>query len=157
MRLMMRWSPMSSVFSIEPEGITRAWPMAPLMSRKTRPTQNHAMTSRWIFVPIGILVSVFFVLSALMLSAFTIHHHRPLCGRGFPIYCNRRTGLFSVGSRLADFQLDKIRRVNTRIARRAKPAFGVRDGFFERRKGQVAKRICAEEFADFFGRVRGSD
>src|ERR1051325_5783727 len=147
MRLMIRWSPMSSVFSIEPDGMTRAWPMAPLMSRKTRPTQNHAMTSRWIFVPMGTLVSAFFVFSAFTLSAFTIHHHRPLCGRGLSIYCNRRSGLFSAGSRLADFQLDKIRRVNTCITRRAKAAFDVRDGLFERRKGQVAKRICAKEFA----------
>src|SRR5260221_9738967 len=40
---------MSSVFSMELEGMTRAWPMAPLMRRKTRPTQNHAMISRRIF------------------------------------------------------------------------------------------------------------
>jgi len=32
--------------SIEPEGITRAWPIVPLMRRNARPTQNHAMISR---------------------------------------------------------------------------------------------------------------
>src|SRR6516162_4884295 len=46
MRLIMRSSPTSRVCSIEPEGITRAWPMVPLMSRKINPTQNQAMTSR---------------------------------------------------------------------------------------------------------------
>src|SRR5229473_4743672 len=40
---------MSSVFSMELEGMTRAWPIAPLMRRKTRPTQNQAMISRRIF------------------------------------------------------------------------------------------------------------
>src|SRR5215467_98382 len=40
---------MRSVSSMEPDGMTRAWPMAPLISRKTRPTQNHAMISRRIF------------------------------------------------------------------------------------------------------------
>ena len=40
---------MSNVFSIEPEGMTRAWPIVPLISRKTRPTQNQAMTSRCSF------------------------------------------------------------------------------------------------------------
>jgi len=31
---------------MEPEGMTRAWPMVPLMRRKARPTQNQAMISR---------------------------------------------------------------------------------------------------------------
>jgi hypothetical protein len=30
---------------MEPEGMTRAWPMVPLMSKKTRPTQNQARIS----------------------------------------------------------------------------------------------------------------
>src|SRR5690349_14384091 len=152
MRLMMRWSPMSSVFSIEPEGMTRAWPMAPLISKKTSPTQNQAMTSRWIFVFTGRLASAFFVFS-FSLSVFTMHHHRPFCGRGFSFYCNRRRARFSVGSRFAYFQLHKIGRVNARITRRAEPAFGIGDGLFEGRKREITERIRAEEFADVFGRV----
>src|SRR5262250_153842 len=37
---------MSSVFSMDPEGMTRAWPMVPLISRKASATQNQAMISR---------------------------------------------------------------------------------------------------------------
>src|SRR5438105_14985865 len=162
MRLMMRWSPMSNVFSIEPDGMTRAWPMAPLMSRNTRPTQNHAIISRWIFVPTGTCASVFFSLSALAISAlamssFTMHHHRPFCGRGFTVYCNRRRTRFSVGSRFADLQLHKICRVNTRITRRTEPAFGISDSLFQGRQREVAQRVRAQEFADVLRRVRRRD
>ena len=45
-RLIIKWSPMSRVFSMEPEGMTRAWPIVPLTNRKMRPTQNHASISR---------------------------------------------------------------------------------------------------------------
>src|SRR5689334_18880006 len=60
MRLMMRWSPTRSVFSMELEGMTRACPTAPLMRRKTRPTQNHAMISRRIFCSVVSFCSGFF-------------------------------------------------------------------------------------------------
>src|SRR5579859_231704 len=43
---MIRWSPIRRVFSMELEGMTRAWPMVPLMSRNARATQNQAMISR---------------------------------------------------------------------------------------------------------------
>src|SRR5574340_441497 len=49
---MIRWSPMSSVFSIEPEGITRACPMVPLISRNASATQNHASASLRTFWPV---------------------------------------------------------------------------------------------------------
>src|SRR5229473_8491428 len=157
MRLMIRWSPMSKVFSIEAEGMTRAWPMAPLMSRKTRPTQNHAIISRWIFVPTGTLASGFFFLSALtlsaLLSAFTMHHHRRLCGPGSILYCSRRSVQLPIGSGLAYLELYEIGRVNSRITRGTEPALGIGDGLFERRQGKVAERIRAKEFADFFGRI----
>ncbi len=35
---------MRRVFSIEPEGMTRAWPMVPLIRRNASPTQNQAMS-----------------------------------------------------------------------------------------------------------------
>src|SRR5215472_3680586 len=145
---------MSRVFSIEPEGMTRAWPMAPLISRKTSPTQNQAMISRWIFVFTGRLASAFstFFFSVFSLSAFTMHHHRPFSGPGFPLHCNR-SFLFTVRIGPANFQLHKIGRVNPRIARRTEPAFGVDDGLFEGRKREIAERIRTEEFADVFGRV----
>src|SRR5262249_25905147 len=148
---------MSRFFSIEPEGMTRAWPMAPLISRKTSPTQNHAMISRWIFVFTGRLASAFFAFSVFSLSAFTMHHHRPLCGRGFAFYCNRSFRRLAVGIGPADFQLHKIGRVNARIARRTEPALGISDGLLEGRKGEIAERIRAEEFADFLGRVGRGD
>src|SRR5690349_16659433 len=157
MRLIMRWSPMSSVFSIEPEGMTRAWPMAPLISKKTSPTHNQAMTSHWIFVCTGTFASVFFAFPVSSFSAFTMHHHRPFSGRGFIFYCNRSFHPFAVRIRLANFQLHKIGRVNPRITRRTEPAFGISDSLFEGRKREIAERIRAEEFADFFGRVGGGD
>ena len=35
----------NNVFSIDPEGITRAWPSVPLISMNARITQNHAIIS----------------------------------------------------------------------------------------------------------------
>src|SRR5215831_13189796 len=150
---MMRWSPMSSVFSMEPEGMTRAWPMAPLMSRKTSPTQNQAITSRWILVFTGTLASTFFVFS-FSLSAFTMHHHRPFSGRGFAFHCNRSFRRFTVRIRPAYFQLHKIGRVNPRITRRTEPVFGIGDSLLEGRKREIAERIRGQELADLFGQIR---
>src|SRR5205807_1746949 len=157
MRLMMRWSPMSRVFSMEPEGMTRAWPMVPLISRNTSPTQNQAITSRWTFVLIGRFASGFFAFSGFALSAFTMHRHRPFCGSGFTVYCNRSGGRIFGGTVPANLQLHQVGRVNTRIARPPESALVVADGLFERGKREVAKRIRAEEFADFLGRLRGSN
>src|SRR5436309_2310624 len=157
MRLMMRWSPMSRVFSMEPEGMTRAWPMVPLISRNTSPTQNQAITSRWTFVLIGRFASGFFAFSGFALSAFTMHRHRPFCGSGFTVYCNRSGGRIFGGTAPANLQLHQVGRVNTRIARPTESALVVADGLFERGQREVAKRIRAEEFADFFGRLRGGN
>src|SRR5437899_2079901 len=157
MRLMMRWSPMIRVFSMEPEGMTRAWPMVPLISRNTSPTQNQAITSRWTFVLIGRFASGFFAFSGFALSAFTMHRHRPFCGSGFTVYCNRSGGRIFGGTAPANLQLHQVGRVNTRIARPTESALVVADGLFERGQREVAKRIRAEEFADFFGRLRGGN
>src|SRR5579864_8870721 len=151
MRLMMRWSPMSSVFSIEPEGMTRACPIAPLISRKTSPTQNQEITSRRILAFTGAFSSFFF------LSAFTMHHNRMLCEPGFTFYCTRRSARFSVRSALAYLQLYKVGRVNPRITRRTEAPFGIGDGLFEGRKREVAERVRPNEFAGLFRGVRGSD
>src|SRR5215472_3245507 len=121
---------MSSVFSIEPEGMTRAWPIAPLISRKTSPTQNQAMISRWTFVFTGRLASAFSAFFVFSLSAFTMHHHRPFSGRGFAFHCNRSFRRFAFRIGPAHFQLHKIGRVNSRITRRTEPAFGISDGLF---------------------------
>src|SRR5215472_10887201 len=157
MRLMMRWSPMSSVFSMEPEGMTRACPMVPLISRNTSPTQNQAITSRWIFVLIGTFTSVFFAFSVFALSAFTMHHHRPFCGSRLTIYCNRSGGRIFLGTAPANLQLYQVGRINACVTRRTESTFGVGDGLFERGKREVAERIRAEEFADLFGRLRGGN
>src|SRR5580704_1002651 len=153
MRLMMRWSPISSVFSMEPEGITRAWPMVPLIRRKARPTQNQAMISRWIFVFTGRFSSscVFFF------SAFTFHRHWALGGRGFTAVTLDSFAGLAVGSAFAHFQLHEIGRIVPRITRRTKLAFGIAEGLPERWQGYIAERIGAEEFADFLGRVGGGN
>src|SRR5215470_767548 len=140
---------------MEPEGMTRAWPMVPLISRKARPTQNQAMISRRILVPTGTLASDFFFLSDFsFFSAFTMHHHRPQCGHGLIFYCsrgfhcNRRFGRLSVGGRLAHFQLHEIGRIDARITRRTETPFGISDGLLEGGKGEVTERVSAEELAD---------
>src|ERR1700739_3211133 len=72
---MMRWSPMSSVFSMEPEGMTRAWPRVPLMSMKARMTQNQAMISLLTLALMEASASLAapFLVFTLIASAFTIH------------------------------------------------------------------------------------
>src|SRR5207302_8513733 len=144
---------MSSVFSSEPEGMTRAWPIVPLMSRKTRPTQNQAMISRWILVFTGKFASSCFF----FFSAFTFHHHRPLCGRGFTAIAWGMFAGLDVGSALAHFQLHQIRGINARITRRTEPARGITDRAAQGRQRNVAQRISAKEFADFLGRVGRGD
>src|SRR5580693_1857720 len=153
MRLMMRWSPDNSVFSMEPEGITRAWPMVPLIKRKARPTQNHAIISRWILVFTGRFSSscVFFF------SAFTFHRHWALGGRGFTAVTLDSFAGLAVGGAFAHFQLHEIGRVVPRITRRTKLAFGIAEGLAQRGERDVAERIGAEEFANFFRGIRRGD
>src|ERR1700675_4420231 len=72
---MIRWSPTSRVFSIEPEGMTRACPRVPLTSRKIRPTQNQAMISLLtlaLMEPSDSFAAPFLVFGFLA-SAFTIY------------------------------------------------------------------------------------
>src|ERR1700684_4222092 len=125
MRLMIRWSPISKVFSMEPDGITRACPIVPLISRNARPTQNHAIISRWIFVPTATCVTSCF----LLLSAFTFHHHRPFYCEfisGIPVQVADHT-VAGPGFTGADFQLYEIRRVNARVTGGAEFPFLVID------------------------------
>src|SRR5580700_1567008 len=134
MRLMMRWSPMRSVFSIEPEGITRAWPIVPLIRRKARPTQNQARASRCTRLPMGSLGSSAFLdgfltvsspaslpLGFSFASAFTFHRHwlfDRCVFRGAAIFRFR-----SVSVALADFQLHEVGRIDAGITRRTELAF----------------------------------
>src|SRR5258708_13701792 len=141
---------MSSVFSIEPEGMTRAWPIVPLMRRNTRPTQNHAITSRWILVFTGKLASACLV----FFSAFTFHHHRPLCGRGFVSISMGSFAGFAVGSAFAHLELHQIRGINTRITRRTKLSGGVRDRPAQRSVRNITQRIGPEAFPAFLPLLR---
>jgi len=92
---------MRSVFSIEPEGMTRAWPIVPLMRRNTKPTQNQAMIS-----PLNLgfhrYVRFFFFF---LFSDFMFHHHRPLCGRGFTTIALNSLAGFAVGGVFAHLKL----------------------------------------------------
>src|SRR5580658_5632219 len=126
---------MRSVFSIEPEGMTRAWPIVPLISRKARPTQNHASTSRCTRLPMGSLGSsaafpvsfpASLPLGCCLASAFTFHRHWL-----FDRCVFRSAAIFrfrSVSVALADFQLHKVRRIDPGITRRTELAFGVIHG-----------------------------
>src|ERR1700722_4101662 len=168
MRLMMRWSPMRRVFSIEPDGMTRACPMGPLISRKASPTQNQSSTSRWTRWPMGSLGSSIFLPEALpvsftvslaigscVVSAFTFHRHGSLhmcVVRSVAIFLFR-----GVAVALANFELHEIGRIDSGITRRTELAFGVIHGLAQGGERNVAERIRAEEFANFFGSVRGGD
>src|SRR5579864_520288 len=121
MRLMMRWSPISSVFSMEPDGMTRAWPTVPLISKKIRMTQNQAIISRHTFCCVVSFSSgcVFFCL------AFMRHRNGSI-----GLYCggvlhSRVFHQLSVGAAFANFELHKVRGIVARITRRAKRALGV--------------------------------
>src|SRR5258708_6706479 len=85
------------------------------------------------------------------------HHHRPLCGRWFTVVALSSFAGFAVGRVFAYLELHQIRRVHTRITRRAEPALGITDRPTQRREGNVAERIRAKEFADFFRSVGRGD
>src|SRR5579859_1682869 len=105
---------MRSVFSMEPEGITRAWPIVPLISKKTSATQNQAMISCCTFWPTGTLRGC----SSLLRfgSDFMFHRHgmfhRALLGSavGRALRLSRA---------IADFQLHQVRRIDAGVAGRA--------------------------------------
>src|SRR5260370_41865259 len=141
---------MSSVFSIEPEGMTRACPIVPLMRRNTRPTQNHAIISRWILVFTGKLASACLV----FFSAFTFHHHRPLCGRGFVSISMGSFAGFAVGCAFAHLELHQIRGINTRITRRTKLAGGATHRPAQRWEAKKAQRIGPRRLRESPARVR---
>src|ERR1700730_3214397 len=154
MRLIIKWSPTSSVFSIEPEGITRACPIVPLISRNTSATQNHAMISCWTRCPTGTLActSLFF-----LASAFMFHRHRPLdCAVFLEIRLPRVVRL-TVGAAFAHFQLHQIGGIHAGVAGGAVVALGVIHRLLEAGERNVAQRIRSDEFANFFRRARRSD
>src|SRR5580704_1688614 len=168
MRLMMRWSPMRRVFSIEPEGMTRACPMVPLMRRKARPTQNQAMTSRctrWAMGSLGSSIALLAALTASLpvslpidfsfVSTFTFHRHRSFERCVVPRVSV--LGIWSGSVALADFELHEIGRVDPGITRRTELAFGVIHRPAQRGERNVTERIRAQEFANFLRRIRGGN
>src|SRR5579859_3194561 len=143
---MIRWSPMSSVFSMEPEGMTRAWPRVPLMSMKARMTQNQAMISLLTLALMEASASLGeapFLVFSLIASAFTFHRYD--------------LGRLSIGRGFTDFELHQVRRIVACVARRTKFAFGIVDGPLETREREVAEGIGAEILADLLGGVGGGD
>src|ERR1700675_80445 len=118
---------------MEPEGITRAWPMVPLISKKTSATQNHAMISRWTFCPTGTwgTASLLRLASALTSlfgsafnSAFMFHRHGILVG-AFTSVAIHRVTCFAARNAIAHFKLHQVRGIHARVARRAVTAFRV--------------------------------
>src|SRR5215470_8042460 len=111
---MIRWSPISSVFSIDPDGITRACPSVPLISMNARITQNQAMISllaRALSELSAASFAVPFLISTFAASAFTFHRH---C-----LFDFSRRDVF------ADLQLHQVGRIHTRITRRTEAPVGV--------------------------------
>src|SRR4029077_21208065 len=111
---------MSRVFSMEPEGITRAWPMVPLISKNTSATQNQAMISRCTFCPTGKLCCA----SLLGLrSVFMFHRHGMFDWSFTSVSVHSVTCL--VHNAFAHFQLHQVRWIDARVAGRAKAALRV--------------------------------
>src|SRR5215475_910546 len=137
---MIRWSPISRVFSMEAEGMTRACPIAPLISRNTRPTQNQASTScRTLSRRVGVFVR------GRSWSVFTFHRHRGALRR----LATRRT--------FADLQLHQVGRIASGVAGGAEVALAVADGLAQAGERDVAERVGAEEPADLLRGVGGCD
>src|SRR6266446_7621420 len=111
---------MSSVFSMEPEGITRACPIVPLISKNTSATQNQAMISRCTFCPTGTLGCASFLG---LRSAFMFHRHG-MFDWSFTSVAVHCVTCF-VHNALAHFQLHQVRRIDARVAGRAIVAFRV--------------------------------
>src|SRR4029077_11473413 len=131
---------MSRVFSMEPEGITRAWPMVPLISRNTRATQNQAMISRGARAPTGTWGGA----SLLGLGAAFMFHRHGMFDWPFTSVAVHRVTCFAHNA-FAHFQLHQVRRINARVAGRAIVALRVADRLFHSGYRNVAQRIGSDE------------
>src|SRR5579863_5371125 len=122
MRLTIRWSPIRTVFSIEPLGITRACATPPSIRMKANITQNQDTISRQTRSPVtearGFLPSG----ARFSISALTMSLH---------------------------FELHQLSRIAAGVARRAKFSFRIFHGGAERAERQVPERIGTQELADF--------
>src|SRR6266852_2739628 len=145
---------MSSVSSMEPDGITRAWPMVPLISKKTSATQNHAMTSRCTRWPIGTLGCASLPRLA---SAFMFHRHGMLAILIFTGVAAHCFPYFATRMIFAHLQLHQVRWVHAGVARRAIVALCVADRLLHAGQRNVTQRIRANEFANLLWRAGGGD
>src|SRR5258708_25225128 len=129
---------------MDSEGITRAWPTAPLISRKTRPTQNQASASRPIFsfiVNAGCFVALFFAACL----AFMFHRYR------------RRFAQLAVCCAFSHFELHQVGGIISRVAGRTKVALGVIHCLLQSGHRNVAERIRPEEAPNLSRRIRRSN
>src|SRR6516165_5206176 len=133
---MIRWSPTSRVFSIDPDGITRACPSVPLTSKNTRTTQAHAIISLFTRAAKD---------DSTLLPAFLFPD---LLGSAFTLHRNRFNG-FVCGGSLTNFQLHEIRGIDAGIAGRAEIPLRVADGLLQPLHRKVPERIRTKILADF--------
>ena len=84
MRLKIKWSPIKTVFSIEPLGITRACTSVPSTNTNMSITQNQETTSRQTFVlnifPLAVL-SPARISAVTMRRRFELHELRRIVAR----------------------------------------------------------------------------
>src|SRR5277367_4070765 len=88
-------------------------------------------------------------------STFTFHRHglfHRCVVRRIAVLC-----IWSVSVALADFELHEIRGIYAGITRCTELAFGVIHGLAQCCERNVAERVRAEELANLFGGIRGSD
>src|SRR5579863_681029 len=123
---------------MEPEGMTRAWPIVPLISRNASATQNHAMISFWMRLFMGGLAASSFCFPLLFLSAFMFHRHRPFCLDRIVCVALHCAAVLGAAASFAHLELHQVGRIDARVTRRAEPALGVIHGLLESSHRQVA-------------------
>src|SRR5579875_2784784 len=136
MRLTMMWSPIFTVFSIEPLGITRACTRVPSMKMKARITQNHETTSR-------------------QTRCCAVAGAR--CGDFSPDLPAALACRASAFTMRLHFQLHELRGICARVACRAEFSFGIAHRRAQRFERKISERIGAQELANFLGRMSRGD
>src|SRR5215475_12153322 len=122
---------MSSVFCMEAEGITRAWPTVPLTRSRIRMTQNHAIASRRTFCCVVRFSSGLAGFVCLAGLAFMRHRDRAIGLDGRGVFHAGILEQLAVGTALANFQLHEVGGINARITRRTKCPLGITDGLLQ--------------------------
>src|SRR5579863_4090928 len=124
------WSPMSTVFSMEPLGIRRLCATALSTTKSARKSQTHETISRR--------------------RRWRIIFERSIFAS------SRSTGISAATMRL-HFELDELGRINAGVTRGAEPAVVVLDGGAEILKRKIAERVGVNELTNLLDGLLRAD